>query len=73
MKNSENRIITQPGLLDNEIGHGVLQSSVQQRWALQEYQSHKPRETGYVFILSLLCEMFADCIFVEHWTGTLQV
>ena len=26
-----------------------------------------------VSILSLLCEILADCIFVERWTGALQV
>ena len=63
----------QSGLLENETGPGVLQSSAHQTRVLQEYQRHKPRVTDYVSILSSLCESIADCIFVQCWTGALQV
>ena len=68
-----NEVIAQSGLFENEIGPGILQSSVQQMQGLQAHQSHKPRATDYLSILSLLCEIFADCMFVEHWTGALKV
>ena len=48
IEHSENKIITQSGLFGNEIGPGVLQSSVQQTRVLQEYQRHKPCATDYV-------------------------
>ena len=63
----------QSGLLENEIGTGVLQSSIQQTRALQEYQKHKPSVTGYVSVLSVLCRIFADCLFLERWAGALHV
>ena len=40
---------------------------------LQEYQRHKLCATDYVLSLSVLCELFADFMFVEYWTGALQV
>ena len=48
--------------------YGMLQSSVQQTRVLQE-----PCATGYVSFLSLLYELFADCMFVERWAGAFQV
>ena len=48
-------------------------TSVQQTRVLEESQRQKPRETDYLSIVSLLCEIFAGCIFVERWTGALQV
>ena len=41
--------------------------------ALQEYQRHKPHTIDDVSILSVLCQIFADCVFVEYLTGALQV
>ena len=38
----KNRVITQSGVLENEIVSVVLQSSVQQTCILQECQKHKP-------------------------------
>ena len=73
IEHSDNKSITKSGLFGNEIGPGVLQSKAQQTRLLQECQRHKPCATDYVSILSLLCEIFADCVFVEHWTGALQV
>ena len=43
---SENKIITESGLFETEIGHGVLQFSVQQTRVLQEYQRHKQCTTN---------------------------
>ena len=70
---SENKIIMQSKLFENETGLGVLQSRVQQTQALEEHQKHKPCTTDYVSIRSMLCEIFADCMFVERYTGALQV
>ena len=42
---------------ENEIGPGVLQSSVWKTRVLQKYQRHKPRATDSVLILSVLCEI----------------
>ena len=47
-------------MCENEIGLGVLQSSVRQTRVLQEYQRYKLRPTDYVSILSVLCETFVD-------------
>ena len=38
IEDSENKIITQSGMFGNEVGPGVLQSSVRQTRMLQEYQ-----------------------------------
>ena len=55
------------GLFENEIEPGVLWSSIQQTCPLPECERNKQRATDHVSILSLLCEIFADCILVEHW------
>ena len=73
IKHSEYRIIRQSGLFENEIEPGVLHSSVQQTRALDEYEMYKPSATDYVSILSGLRDILADCMFVERWTGALQV
>ena len=73
IEHSENKIITQSGMFENEIGPGLLESSVRQTHALQEYQRHRPCATDYVSILSMFSEIFADCMFLEYWTGILQV
>ena len=73
IEHSENKIVTQSGLFENEIGPGVLNSSIQQIRLLEEYQMHKPSVTEYVSILSKFCEIFADCMFSECWTGALKV
>ena len=44
-------------MFENEIGPGVLQSSVRQTRVLQEYQRHKPHATDYMSILPVLCEI----------------
>ena len=59
-------------MFENEIRLGLLQSSVRQTWVLQEYERYKPR-ADHVSIVSVLCEIFADGIFVEYWTVALQV
>ena len=63
----------QSRLFENEIGRGVFQSSVQQTRSLEEYQKYEPCARPYVSGLSLLCEIFANCMLVECWTGVLQV
>ena len=55
------------GMVENEIGPGMLQSTVRQTRLLQEYQRHKLRVTDYVLILSVLCESFAD--YMSFHTG----
>ena len=72
-EHSRNKIIMQPGLFENQIRPGVLQSTVQQTRVLHEYQKHKPHATDYVSMLSLRYEILANCVFVERWTGALQV
>ena len=57
IEHSGNRIIFQSGMFENEIGSGVLQSSVRQTRVLQEYQRHKPCPTDYMSILSVLCQI----------------
>ena len=73
IEHSENKIITQSGLYENEIVPGILQSSIQQIRVLQKHQMHKPCATDYVPFLSLIYELFADCTFVKRWTGSFQV
>ena len=58
----------QSELSENEIGSGVLQSSVQQTRVLQEHYRYKLLAVDYVPILPLMCETSADCMFVERWT-----
>ena len=65
IEHSENKVIMQFGLFENEIGPGVLLSSVQQTRALEEYQRHKPCATHYMSVLSLLYEVFLNCALVE--------
>ena len=48
IERSENKVIVQSGLFENEIGPGVLQSSVQQIRPFQEYQMHKTCATDCV-------------------------
>ena len=43
MEHSENNVITQFGMLENEIRPGVLQPSVQHTFAMQEWQRQKLR------------------------------
>ena len=73
IEHSENKIIRQSRLSENEISPGLLQSNSQQTPALQEYQRYKPRATDHESILSFLCEIFAGFMLVEHETGALQV
>ena len=51
------------GVFKNEIGPGVLKSSVQQIRTVQECQRHKPRATDYVLVLSLLYEILQIACF----------
>ena len=71
---SENGIITQSELFENEIGPGVLQSNVQQTRALQEHRRHKPFATDYLSVLSL-CEILqTECLLktgLEHSRSSL--
>ena len=53
-------------MFENEIGPGLLQSSVRQARVLQEYQRHETSATDYVSILSVLCEIFADFMLFER-------
>ena len=62
VEHSENRIIFQSRMFENEIGPGVLQSSVRQTRVLQEYQRHKPRATDSVRVV----RNFADYMFVDY-------
>ena len=43
----------------------MLQSGVQQMRLLQGCERQKPRATDYASILSLLCEIFADCVLLN--------
>ena len=61
IEHSENEIITQSGLFENEIRPGVLQCGV-----------NKPM-CNYVSFLSSFYELFAECMFLERWTGASQV
>ena len=57
---SENRIIVQSGLFENEIGPGMLKSSVQKTCVQQERQRHKAGATEYVSILSFFSGILAE-------------
>ena len=54
IEHSENKIVTNSGMLENEIRPGVLQSSVRHTRVLQEYQKRKSRAADYVSILFVL-------------------
>ena len=41
IEHSENKVIMQSGLAEDEIGPGVLQSSIKLTCLLQEYLAHK--------------------------------
>ena len=67
IEHSKNRIITQSGMFENEIGPRVLQSSIRQARVTQEYEWYNPCATDFVAaILSVLFEIFSDFMFVEH-------
>ena len=63
---SENKIIVQSGLFENEIGPGVLMSSVQKTCVLQEHQRHKAEATEYVSILSFSSGILAGKYFIKR-------
>ena len=54
LEHSENKMITQSGLHENEIGPEVLYSSIQQARVLQDIQRRKVFATNYVWIQSFL-------------------
>ena len=65
MESSENEIITESGLFQNEVEGGVSQSSVQQ--TLLAVTMLKAQTLSYLF------DILAGCIFVECWTLAFQV
>ena len=72
IEHSENKIITQSRLTENEIGPGVLLSSVlRQTQVLQENQRQNLRTDHYVSNLSVLGEILTGCLFDERWTSAL--
>ena len=71
IEHSENGIIFQSGMFENEIGPGVLQSSIRQTRVLQEYQMNKPRATDVDSVH--VVRNFADYMFVDYWTRAPQV
>ena len=74
IEHSENRITFQSGMFENEIGLGVLQSSVQQARVLLEYQMQEPHATDYMHVDSVcVVRNFADYMFVDYWTKAPQV
>ena len=64
-EHSKNKIIIQSELFENEIGPRILQSSIQQARTLEEYKRHKQSATRFVSIQSVLCEIFANCMFLK--------
>ena len=62
IEHSENRIITQSGMFENEIGPRILQSSIQQTRALEEYKRHKLSATRFVSTLSKCCVKFSQIV-----------
>ena len=52
IEHSENKTITQSGLLANEVGPGMLQSSFEQTFILQEFRSNVAEATEGILILS---------------------
>ena len=73
IKHSENKVITLSGVFENEIGPGVLQSSILKSCMLWECQSQKAWATYYASILSFLSGTMAGSMFFESSTRTLQV
>ena len=68
IEHTENRMIAQSGMFENEIGPGVLQTNMQQRRVLQDFKRHKSCSTDYVSFLPPFYKLFADCMVAEHWT-----
>ena len=64
-EHSKNKIIIQSELFENEIGPRILQSSIQQTQTLEEYKRHKQSATRFVSIQPVLCEIFANCMFLK--------
>ena len=62
IEHSENKIIVQSSLFENEIGPGVLKSNVQKTGALQYRQRNKAEITEYVSILSFLSGIVMVCL-----------
>ena len=73
IEHSGNEIIARSGLFEGGIGPRALRFGVRRTRVLEECEGRGPLWTGCVSILSLLYEIFADCIFVEHWAGALRV
>ena len=72
-EHSENKIIMQSGLIEKETGPGVLWSSIQKTYQLQESQTHKAQATDYVSNPSFLPGILAGSMFIEHWIGAPQI
>ena len=57
---SDNNVPVQSGLFKNQIGPGVLKSSVKNPYVLQERQTHKAEVTEYVSILSFFSMILTE-------------
>ena len=65
IEHSENRIYTQFELVKNEIGPGVLHSSIQPAYMFEKCQRHKALTMDYVRTLSLLSGVFEGTCFLN--------
>ena len=72
LEHSEDKIITQSGLFESEVGPGLIEFSFQETLTLQECQKHKAQVTEGVLILSYLLGIPTRCMFVKRCTKALQ-
>ena len=70
IEHSENKIIT---CSESEVGPEMLQSGVQQTYNLQIIHRMKTEKTNYQLHIVYVFGILAALMFVERWTGALQV
>ena len=66
LEHSESKIIVQSEMFENEIGPGMLQSTLK-KYVFARMQRHKAKTTDYKSILSVLC---SRPLYWHQMTGT---
>ena len=70
MEYSKNKIFM---YLENEVGPGVFQSSVQQIYNLQKFHTARTESTNNQLLLVFAFGILPAVVFLELWIGALQV
>ena len=70
IEHSENKIST---CFENEVGPGMLQSSIQQTYNLQIIQRIRTEMTHNQLHMVCAFGILAALVFVKRWTGAFQV